>query len=66
MSDDGTVKKALDRNFDGTRGGGRPRKRWIDGVEDDVQKLGGTGWRSLADDSLQWKQVVESAKTHLG
>lgn len=66
MTDDRTAKKALDRNFDGTRARGRPRKRWIDGVEEDLQKLGVTGWRSLAEDRLQWRQVVESAKTRLG
>lgn len=66
MSDDRTAKKALDRNFSGTRARGRPRKRWLDCVEEDVRKLGVTSWRNLAGDRLKWRQVVESAKTRLG
>lgn len=32
----------------------------------DTQKMGVTEWRSLAQDRLIWRNVVESAKTRLG
>lgn len=36
MTDDRTAEKALKKNFYGTRARGRPQKRWMDGVEEDV------------------------------
>lgn len=62
MTDDRTAKKALERNFVSTR----EEDPENDGVEKDVRKLGVTGWRSPAEDRLQWRQVVESVKTRLG
>lgn len=39
MLDDRTFKKPLERNFEGTTARGRPRKRWIDFVEEDALEL---------------------------
>lgn len=66
MDEDRMPKKVMDRNFDNNRSRGRPRKRWLDGVEEDARKLDVGQWRSLAQDRSRWRNVVESAKTRLG
>ena len=66
MDEERTAKKALDRNFDGTRSRGRPRKRWLDCVVEDAKRLGVTNWRRMAEDRNEWRTFVESAKTRLG
>ena len=65
MDENRMPRKALDRAFDNSRARGRPRKRWLDGVEEDTKKMGVREWRSLAQDRIGWRNVVESAKTRL-
>jgi hypothetical protein len=40
-----TPKRILERKPIGTRIGGRPRKRWIVDIEEDMQKMGIRRWR---------------------
>ncbi|KAJ4438523.1 hypothetical protein ANN_14468 [Periplaneta americana] len=42
---------------------GRPRSRWIDGVDGDARALGVRNWRMVALDRDGWKRVLEEAKT---
>ena len=46
----------------GRRLTGRPRLRWIDDVETDLQQLGVRAWRRKAIDRSEWKDVVEQAR----
>ncbi|KAF0753469.1 Uncharacterized protein FWK35_00019834 [Aphis craccivora] len=46
----------------GKRPRGRPRKRWIDVVED-LKILGIENWRETAQDRDRWRSVVMAAKT---
>jgi hypothetical protein len=41
----------------GRRMSGRPRKRWIDDVEEDVRTRGVRGWRSIVNDRTEWKKI---------
>ena len=49
---------------EGRRGVGRPKMRWIDGVESDLRALGIRGWQSVANDRLRWNQILDQAKAH--
>ena len=68
MEDDRAAKKVLNTNCNmiGARTRGRPRKRWIDSVEEDVKRLNVSNWKKVAEDRLQWRSVVQTAKTRLG
>jgi hypothetical protein len=50
----------------GRRIRGRPRKRWIEEVEEDIQTMGIRGWRKLSKERAEWKKITEKAKTHSG
>jgi len=50
----------------GRRIRGRPRKRWIEDVEEDIQTMGIRGWRKLSKERREWKKITEKAKTHSG
>ena len=41
---------------------GRPKNRWDD-VKNDLRKMKITKWSELAQDHLEWKKIVEKAKT---
>ena len=45
---------------------GRPRKRWKEEVERDLQVLGVSRWRELVADWKKWKDIVRQAKAHSG
>jgi hypothetical protein len=45
MDDKRTPKRILQWKPKGTRTGGRPRKRWIAGIEEDLQIMGVRRWR---------------------
>jgi hypothetical protein len=50
----------------GRRIRGRPRKRWIEDVEEDFQAMGIRRWRKLSKERTEWKKITEKAKTHSG
>lgn len=52
-SDDRTAKKFLHQVLS-TRAREKPRKRWIDCVDEDVRNLRMTSLRNVAEDRLQW------------
>ena len=59
-------KRILCTNRGGQRGRGRSKSRWIDGVEEDVSKLGCRNWLTAAQDRSRWRHLLEEAKAHLG
>ncbi|XP_025424704.1 uncharacterized protein LOC112693728 [Sipha flava] len=51
------VRMVLEENSNGKRPLGRPRRRWEDGVRDDVKALGGgEDWRLQASNRENWRQ----------
>jgi hypothetical protein len=45
---------------------GRPRKRWIAGIEEGLQIMGVRRWRKQCEERAGWKKITEKAKTHSG
>ena len=59
-------KGALEWKPTGRRNRGRPRKRWIEDMEEDIQIMGIRGRRKLCKERAEWKKITEKAKTHSG
>ena len=55
-------RRILEWNTMGRRIRGRPRKRWIEDVEEDIQMMGIRGWRKLSKERAEWKKITEKAK----
>jgi hypothetical protein len=45
---------------------GRPRKRQIADIEEDMQIMGIRRWRNQCKERAEWKRITEKAKTHSG
>jgi hypothetical protein len=59
-----TPKRVLEWKPIGRRIRGRARKRWIEDVEEDIQRMGIRGWRKLCKERTEWKRKTEKAKKH--
>ena len=54
------------QELEGLRKRGRPRKRWKEEVERDLQVMEVRRWRELVADRKKWKDIVRQAKAHSG
>jgi hypothetical protein len=61
-----TPERVLEWKPIGRRIRGRPRKGWIEDIEEDVQIMGIRGWRKLSKERTVWRRITEKAKTHSG
>jgi hypothetical protein len=43
----------------------RPRKRWIEDIEEDIQLMGIRGWIKFSEERTE-RRITEKAKTHSG
>jgi hypothetical protein len=59
-------KRVLEWKPVGRRNSGRPRKRWIEDTEEDIQIKGIREWRKLRKERAEWEKITEKAKTHSG
>jgi hypothetical protein len=50
----------------GTRIRGRPRKRWIVDIEENMQIMEKRWWRKQCKEGAERKRITEKAKTHSG
>ena len=64
--EDRIPKKIFTQELEGTRKRGRPRKRWREEVERDLQVLEVRRWRALVIDRDKWRGIVRQAKAHSG
>jgi hypothetical protein len=62
----GMPRRILEWTPMGRRIRGRPRKRWIEDIEEDIQTMGIRRWRKLSKERTEWKKITEKAKTHNG
>jgi hypothetical protein len=66
MDDKRTPKRILKWRPISTRIRGRPRKRWIVDIEEDIQIVGTRRWIKQCKERAEWKRITEKAKTHSG
>ena len=66
MEEDRMPKKIFTQELEGTRRRGRPRKRWKEEAERDLQVLVLRRWRELVADRKKRKDIVRQAKAHSG
>jgi hypothetical protein len=66
MGEDTMLKKIFTQELEGTRRRGRPRKRWKEEVERNLQVLGVRRWKELVTDRKKWRDIVRQAKFHSG
>ena len=57
-----TVKKVFKDIPEGKRSFGKPRKKWLDDVENDLKKMSVRGWRKMAKDRSAWKLILKKAR----
>jgi hypothetical protein len=58
--------KIMTTKMEGTRKRGRPRKRWIDEVEEDLKIMGIRNWHAVVKDRQELRKIVLEAKFHDG
>ena len=66
MEEDRMPKKIFTQELEGKRRRERPRKRWKEEVDIDLQVLGVRRWKELVADRKKWKDIVRQAKAHSG
>jgi hypothetical protein len=66
FDDKRTPKRVLEWKPIGRRIRGRPRKRLIKGIEEDMQIIGIKLWRKQCKERAEWNRITEKAKTHSG
>jgi hypothetical protein len=64
IDDKRTHKRILQWKPIGTRTRGKPRKRWIAGIEGDLQIVGVRRWRKQCEERAEWKKISKKAKPH--
>jgi hypothetical protein len=66
MDDKRTPNRILQWKPIGTRTRGRPQKRWIAGIEEDLQIIGVRRGGKQSEERAECKKITEKTKTHSG
>jgi len=61
-----TPNSVLEWKTIGARIRGRPRKRWIVDIEEDMQIVGIRRWRKQCKERTEWKRITDKVKTRSG
>jgi hypothetical protein len=59
-------RKLMEWKPEGRRNVGRPRLRWMDGVEEDLRKMKVKKWWLAARDRESWRNILREAEAHSG
>jgi hypothetical protein len=67
MPEEKIPRKVMMGRLEGVRPIGRPRKRWMDGVQTDAKELLKVrNWKARALDRNEWRHIIEKAKARFG
>ncbi|PSN51468.1 hypothetical protein C0J52_00735 [Blattella germanica] len=66
MEEDNPARKLTLLKPEGSRRVGRPKLRWMDGIEKDLRTIGTRAWRRRALDRDDWRKVLAAARTQTG
>jgi len=66
MEEDRMPRKIFTQELEGKRRRGRPRKRWKEEVERDLQVLEVRRWRELVAHRKKWKDIVRQVRACSG
>jgi AAA+ ATPase superfamily predicted ATPase len=61
-----SCKKIFKGKPEGRRGTCRPRKRYLNDVEDDLKQLKVRGWRRKTRERKEWAKILKEAKALQG
>ncbi|PSN35354.1 hypothetical protein C0J52_11503 [Blattella germanica] len=64
MEDERMPKHLMHNDLIGVRKRGRPRKRWLQDVEQHLRRMGIRGWKGKVQDRDEWREIVKEAKTN--
>ena len=64
--DDDDLSKRVLSEPGGKRPRGRPRLRWEDGVEEEVERLGRRNWKVAALNRERWRKLLKEAEANPG
>jgi hypothetical protein len=62
MPEEITVKKVFNNIPEGNSSVGKPRKGWLDDVENYLKKMAVRGWRKKCSDRHAWKLILKVAR----
>jgi hypothetical protein len=65
MNETRCVKKIFEGKLEGRKGRGRPRRRWINDVDDDLTELGVKRWRTKELEREEWASIIKETKANL-
>jgi hypothetical protein len=66
MGSERTPKCLSNGEFFGVRRRGRPRKRWLRDVKDDLRRMRIGKWKEKAQERNTWRLIMKEAKAHQG
>ena len=66
MPEDRAAKKVWKGKQEGQRKTGRPRKRWMDDVEEDLKRLKVKNWKRKARNREEWAKISKEARVLQG
>lgn len=65
LPESATCKEMTFTRPTGARRVGRPPLRWLDGIEEDLKRIGLKNWRRKARDRETWNGILKEAQVHL-
>jgi hypothetical protein len=66
MDEERMSRKLLHEKMEGRRRHGRPRKRWLQDLEEDLRVMQVGSWWEKVQSKEEWRRILREAKAHPG